>query len=197
MEICLATKKDAIQIAKIHQKEINQGFLGQLGIKFLSKLYESTIVSPDAFTIVAKDNDKVIGFISGCTNVAKFYHDFLKNYFFQVFFILLPKMFRLSILKKIFETLKYPQQKEEKKLPGAELLTIAVLKKYHGQGIAQKMFEQFVEEMKKREIKQFKVIVGKSLTRAIRFYEKVGFKFYSSISVHKHKSSNIYIYNTK
>ena len=197
MNISLATKKDATQIAIIRKREINQGFLSQLGVKFLSKLYKSTMVSPNAFTIVAKDNDKVIGFISGCTNVAKFYHDFFKKYFFQVFFILLPKMFKLSILKKIFETLKYPQQKEEKKLPGAELLTIAILKEYHGQGIAQKMFEKFVKEMKKREIKQFKVIVGESLMRAIRFYEKIGFKFHSSISVHKHKPSSVYIYNTK
>jgi len=197
MNISLATKKDATQIAIIHKQEINQGFLSQLGVKFLSKLYKSTMVSPNAFTIVAKDNDKVIGFISGCTNVTKFYHDFFKKYFFQVFFILLPKMFRLSILKKIFETLKYPQQKEEKKLPGAELLTIAILKQYHGRGIAQKMFEKFVEEIKKREISEFKVIVGENLPRAIAFYEKIGFKFHSPISIHTYKPSKVYIYKIK
>ena len=43
MNITLANKKDAAQIAKIHEREINQGFLSQLGIKFLSKLINKNI----------------------------------------------------------------------------------------------------------------------------------------------------------
>lgn len=193
MITCLANKKDATQIAKIHQQEINQGFLSQLGIKFLSKVYEATIVSPNAFTVIAKDNDKVIGFISGCINVSKFYRDFYKKYVANTFLILVPKIFRISVLKKIFETIRYPRQKE-KKLPEAELLTIVVLKSFHGQGIAPKMFEKFLSEMRKRGVRRFKVVVGKKLKRAIGFYEKVGFKFCSSISVHQGEPSRIYIY---
>ena len=70
-----------------------------------------------------------------------------------------------------------------------------MLKEFHGQGIAQKIFEQFVLEIKKREIKQFKVIVGESLPRAIKFYEKIGFEFCSTISIHQNQPSRVYIYN--
>ena len=46
-------------------------------------------------------------------------------------------------------------------------------------------------------LKQFKVIVGEELKRAIGFYEKMRFEFHSSTSIHKNKSSKIYIYNIK
>jgi len=196
MNISLATKEDSIQIAKIHKQEINQGFLSQLGVKFLSKLYERMISSENSFVIVSKDNDEIIGFINGCTNLKKFYKDFLRKYIFWAIIILLPKFLNFATITKILETLKY-SKKKEKNLPETELLTIAVKKEFHGQKIAQKMFDFFVNEMKNRKIKQFKVVVGKNLLRAIGFYEKMGFKFDSSASIHKNKSSRIYIYNIK
>ena len=195
--ISLSDKKDAVQIAKIHQQEINQGFLSQLGIGLLSKLYKAMTVSSNAFAVVAKDNGRVVGFIGGCTNVGKFYRDFLKKYFIQIVFILLPKIFRISTLKKIFETLKYPKQEKEKNLPKAELLTIAVSKEFHGQGIAQKMLEKFAFEMEKRGINVFKVVVGESLSQAIKYYEKMGFEFHSSCSIHGKELSRIYTYKVK
>lgn len=196
MNITLATKKDSAQIAKIHKQEINQGFLSQLGEAFLSKLYEAMIIFPNSFVVVAKENNQVIGFISGCANIKNFYKYFLKKYFFCTVIILLPKLLNFNTVKKISETLKY-SKKHEKKLPETELLVIAIKKEFHGQGIAQKMFDSFINEMEKREINQFKVIVGENLLRAIGFYEKMGFKFHSSISVHKNKPSKVYIYNIK
>jgi len=193
MNIRLADKKDATQIANLHQREINQGFLRKLGENFLRQLYEAMIVLPSSFIMVAEENNQIIGFVSGCFNISSFYREFLKKYLFKVFFILLPKIFRLTVFKKIFEIIKYPKE-VKKNLPSAELLTIAVLKNFHGQGVAQKLFEGFLSEMKNRNIKQFKVVVGESLSRAIRFYEKMGFKLHSSVSIHKNESSRIYIY---
>lgn len=197
MDICLATKKDSLQIAKIHKQEINQGFLSQLGETFLSKLYKAMILSPDAFIIITKKNNKIIGFISGCIDVKKFYKYFLKKHFIQVLIILFPKMFKLSTFKKILETLKYLSKEKKQKLPGAELLTIAVLNEFHGKNIAVKLFEKFLDEMKKRKIKELKVIVGESLPRAIAFYKKIGFKFHLNIAIHQNNLSRIYIYTIK
>ncbi|MFH1392113.1 MAG: GNAT family N-acetyltransferase [bacterium] len=192
MQICLADKKDATQIARIHKQEISQGFLSSLGEKFLAKLYEAIIKSPGAFVIVAKKNNQIIGFISGCANTKKFYRYFVKRYFFQALFILLLK---IQNLKKILETLKYSQ--ENKNLPKAELLTIAVIKKYQGRGIAQKLFKKFFQEMRRKKITKFKVIVGENLIRANRFYEKSGFRMHSCISIHNNQKSRIYIYDQK
>ena len=196
MNILLGNKKDSIQIAKIHKQEINQGFLSQLGIKFLSKLYEAMILSKNSFVVVAKEENNVIGFISGCSNVKNFYKDFLKKYTFWAIIILLPKFLNLTTIKKIFETLKY-SKKEENDLPETELLVIAVKKEFHGQGVAIKMFNFFINELKKRNIKKFRVVVGENLSRAIGFYEKVGFKFHSNITIHQNNLSKIYIYIIK
>lgn len=197
MTIRLANKNEAGQIAKIHVREINQGFLSQLGEKFLTKLYEAMIVSSEAFIVVAEETDSVVGFIGGCVNVNHFYRDFLRKHGPGAAFMLLPKIFKPSILKQIFETLRYPHQKEEIEVPKAELLTIAVLREFHRQGLAQKLFAKFISEMNERGIKQFKVLVGEGLSPAIAFYEKVGFRFRSSMVVHKNKLSKIYVYNIR
>ena len=197
MIIKLATKKDCLRIAEIHFSEIKYGFLNQLGKKFLTYFYLAMITSPNAFLVVAEENNKVIGFISGCTNLNKFYKDFVKQYTFRSFLILLKKIFSFSIFKKVFEVMSYSKKEEkgEDSLPLAELLSIAIISEYQGQGIATKLLERFISEMKTREIKKFRVIVGENLPQANKFYLKFGFIFHSKNSVHKDTPSNIYLYN--
>lgn len=197
MEVLLASKKEAHQIAKIHKQEINQGFLSSLGVNFLKVFYQAIVSSPYSFIIVAQENDKIIGFVAGCTNIKKFYGYFLKKYFWVASSILLSKIFKFSNLKKIIEVLLYPHKESKNNIPDTELLSIAVIQEFHGQQIALKMFEKFVEEIKNKKINVFKVVVGEKLKRAIGFYEKMGFKFHSIINVHKNEPSRVYIYEIK
>lgn len=195
MIIRLAKKGEAEQIAQIHQQEIKTGFLSSLGQSFLKKLYQAIIESDNSFCTVAEIDGQIIGFIAGSANVNHLYRYFLKKYSLGAFITLLPKIFNLRAIRKILESLLYP--KKEKKLPKAELLTIAIKNKYQGQGVAGLMFKKFVEEMKNREIKTFKVVVGEILPRAISFYEKMGFQFHSFISIHDKELSRIYTYKIK
>ncbi len=195
MIICLASENDAAQIAKIHKEEISEGFLSSLDVSFLEKLYLSVIKSGLGFCVVAKENDDVEGFIAGTVDIDKTYSYFFSKYFFQSVAILLPKVFDLSFLKKSFETLFYP--KKESGLVKAELLTIAVKNELQGKGIAGQMFEIFISEMKNRNIKEFKVLVGEELKPAIKFYEKHGFVFFIKTVVHGDKASRVYIYTVK
>lgn len=183
--ICLAEKKDASKIAKIHKQEIEKGFLSSLPAVFLEKLYVAIIEND--FCIVAKEGGEITGFIAGTKNIKKLYAHFLKKYFFYSIIFLLPKIFSA---KKIVETLFYPKNEDIK----AELLTIAVKKEFQGQGVAKKMFEVFVSEMKNRDVSIFKVLVGEELLPAISFYEKNGFAFLKETEVHKGHKSRIYIY---
>jgi ribosomal protein S18 acetylase RimI-like enzyme len=184
--IYLAEKKDAIQIAKIHKQEIKKGFLSSLPLIFLEKLYMSVIEND--FCIVAKEGDDVLGFIAGTKDIKKLYSFFLKKYFFYSIIFLLPKIFDI---RKIIETLFYPKGDDVK----AELLTIAVKSNFQGRGFAAKMFGAFIEEMRKNNVKLFKVLVGEELLPAISFYEKSGFKFLKEVEVHRGHKSKIYIYN--
>lgn len=191
-----AKKNDCFQVARIHCQEIKWGFLSQLGEKFLYYFYEAMTDSPNAFLIIAKNNNSVIGFISGCTDLKKFYQEFVRKYILKVSLILLKRILNLRVIKKIFEIMKYSKQNKEN-LPEAELLSIAVSKEFQGSGVAQKLLEKFFFEMKERGIKQVKVIIGENLPRAVRFYEKSGFKFYSRDSIHKDTPSRIYTFDIK
>jgi len=184
--INLADKKYAKILAQIHKDEISAGFLSSLPSNFLEKFYISVIEND--FSVIAKENGEIVGFIAGTADIGKLYSYFLKRYFFHSAVILLPKIFNL---RKIMETLFYPKNKEIK----AELLTIAVKKEFQGKGVARYMLEFFVSEMRKRGVNKFKVLVGEELKPAIRFYEKNGFKFLKRTEVHKGQKSMIYIFN--
>jgi len=195
MIFCLAQKKDALQIASIHKKEISQGFLSSLHISFLKNLYSAIIESDAGFCLVAREGDQVVGFISGVTDINNIYRYFLKTYFFSSIVLLSKKFFNITAVKKMIETLLYPVK--EKNLPSAELLTMAVSGQFQGQGIAGKMFLEFISEMKKRNITSFKVLVGEELLPAMHFYEKNGFVFLKNITLHDNKISKIYLYDIK
>jgi len=189
--IRLANKKDCFAVAKIHFQEINSGFLNQLGEKFLCCFYEAMIDSANNFLIIAEDNGFVIGFVSGSANLNGFYKEFAKKYFLKTLFILIKRIFNKDIVKKILETKKYSKKEN---LP--ELLSIAVLSRFQGQGIARKLLDKLISEMKKRNILSFRVIVGQDL-EANSFYIKNGFKFLSKDFVHKNSPSNIYLFDIK
>jgi len=186
MIFCLSKNTDALSIAKIHKTEISEGFLSSLPVLFLEKLYLSVIIND--FCVLAKENNEVVGFIAGTSDIKKLYSYFAKKYFFYSIFLLLPKIFNI---KKIFESVFYIKKEEIR----PELLTMAVKKDFQGQGVSKKMFEIFVSEMKKRGVKTFKVVVGEQLKPAINFYEKKGFKFLKEIEIHKGQKSRIYIYH--
>lgn len=191
MNFSLAKKEDATALALIHKAEIEGGFLSSLSDAFLIRFYRALIQSPSSFCVVAKENGAVAGFIAGVANMNAFYAYFLKHYLFQSFFILLPKIF--SSLKKILESLWYP--KKESSLPKAELLTIAISKKFQGKGIGSLMLSLFISEMKKRNVAAFKAVVGKNLTNAIKFYENNGFVFSKNTFIHGRDISRVYIFN--
>lgn len=67
--------------------------------------------SKNAFCFVAREEEKIVGFISGAINVGAFYKGFIRRHFFTACFIFDPKIFKLVFLKKIFETLLYPVKK--------------------------------------------------------------------------------------
>lgn len=196
MIIRLANKDDCLEAAKLHAQEIKWGFLSELGERFLYYFYLTMINSPNAFLIIAEDNNLIVGFISGCTDLKRFYREFAKKYTLRILPLLFKKFFSINSLKKIFETRKYTKERK-KDLPEAELISIAVSSQFQGKGLGRELLNKFFSEMKKRGAKLIKVIVGEKLSRAIRFYEKNGFKFHSKSFVHKDMPSRIYIYNIK
>jgi len=189
----LANKQDSYFIARLHKIYINKGFLSVLGVSFLKELYEYISTSKESFCVVAEESNKILGFVSLTENVSKLYKNFIKKNFSKIIIILFPKILNARILKKIYETLKYPSEKLPD-LPDAELLSIVVDPDYQGKNISKLLFEALIYECGKRNIKSFKVVVGDSLTRAKSFYIKAGGKKAAEIEIHKGEKSLIYVW---
>ena len=184
------------QAVQIHQSEIASGFLSSLGKNALMLLFTHVHESDLGVLITARQkNDRnIIGFIIGSTNTNSFYKEFLIKNFLKATVTVLPKILTFQRFQKIFETLFYPLKNDVKKLPKAELLDFAVDSRFQGKGIASLLFEEFINIMKDKSIKTFKIGTGENLYRAQRFYEKVGAHRIGEIEIHKGSKTIIYEY---
>ena len=185
---------DCLSIAKIHKEYLNRSFLGTLGERGLTLLYKTLVEYEESILIVAENNGKVIGFISGSMNVGDLYKYFLKRNSLKAFFFLLPRFINVSIVKKVLETLRYPKRDLEISLPEADLLSIAVMEDYQGKGISKQLFKALVNEFDKRGTSEFKIIVGTSLSRSQKFYKNLGCINFGKFELHKGEKSEVYVF---
>lgn len=185
-------KADIGKVAELHREYLDSGFLSSLGEGFLSLLYETIRESSHGNLIIYKEKNSVEGFVSGTTDIGRLYTDFFKKNLVKGIIQILPYLLSLRIIKKIFETLFYPVKKI-KEIPRAELLSIVVDKRCRGKGISERLYSALVEEFKKRDVKNFKIVVGAGLASAIQFYDRMGAQRFHELEVHKGEKSWIYI----
>ncbi|MFH0780022.1 MAG: GNAT family N-acetyltransferase [Parcubacteria group bacterium] len=191
MNIRFANLTDCHQIARLHKTCLTESFLGLLGIGILNILYKALAKYPGGILFVAQEGDETIGFVSGVDNVKRFYKFFLKKFWFNASFLLFLKVFSPKTLKKIFETMNYGANEKIEGLPEAELLSIAVIEKFRGQGASKMLFDELKQEFNNRNISKFKIIVGCCLIGAQKFYEKMGCVKVAETEIHKGASSKI------
>jgi hypothetical protein len=67
------------QVARLHAENINQGFLSSLGPRFLALLYQAVDEIPSGALIVARENDQVVGFVSGTVGMGSVYRQLLRQ----------------------------------------------------------------------------------------------------------------------
>ena len=53
----------AEQVAAVHIKCIDTGFISSLGIKFVTSMYEAIALSDSSFGYVAQQNNEVVGLL--------------------------------------------------------------------------------------------------------------------------------------
>lgn len=190
-----ASEEDSGQIAELHRQYIPSGFLSSLGHGILTLIYKSMLTSKEAFCLVAKDNNRTVGFAAGAVTVRGFYKEFLRRHFLRGCLILLPEVLNPSAIKKIKETLSYPAKMQG--TPDAELLSIVVDEEYQSMGISRKLLDGLALEFKRRGVERFKVVVGSGLKAACTFYEKNGGVLFSETEVHKGENSRVYVWQIR
>jgi len=180
-------------VATLHRQNINLGFLSQLGDRFLFYLYKSMSECDRSILIVAKQDDDVVGFISGSIGLGPVFKHLLRRHFVGVSLALLPNMASLSKLKRIAETLLYSKEEDDAGVfPPGELLSLAVKDDFRRVGVAKQLSLALIKEFKKKRLDEFKIIVGEELLGAQKFYEKMGAVKVGMIEVHKGAKSFVY-----
>jgi len=186
-----ASFEDVRCLVNLHKKYIYWGFLTSLGEGVLRWIYHSLMVYSNSVVIVAEEDGRVVGAVTGVISLKAYYFFFFKKYFFKI----APQLIKnLSSIRKILETLIYPTKTESVfSLPKEELLTVIVEKDQQGKKIAQGLFDELRKWFQDRDILTFKTTVGENNLQSIRFFQKLGCKEVGVGEIHKDERSRIFI----
>ena len=137
------------KISKIHQEELDVGALDLFGIKFLINMYHELL--KNNFGFVVESRNEIIGFItatkkdisfikclSGISLIIFFFNIFKKSKKFISFIILFNEVY----LNKRWNMNLFTSNKS------IELFSIAIKKKYQGQGIGKALIEALEQKAK-------------------------------------------------
>ena len=187
----------ARQIAKLHIEGINRGFISSLGIDFVTALYEAIAENESCFGIVS-ETEEVLGFVAFTKDINQLYKSIIRKKGLRFVFLLARKMLSFTRIKRVFETLLYPNKvkDDEMNLPESELLSIVVAPQARRAGQATELIMKGFEHCSNYAINRVKVMVAADNKAANKLYQKCGFEFAKQIDSHG-VPSNIYIAETK
>lgn len=180
-------ESDAANLAKIHLLEFSSDFLPSLGQSFLHLLYSNLLADDNVYIWIEDSNDQVHGFIAGSKNFNSVFKNVIIKNLIKYTVILIPQVLRNpKLVKNIFETLFYPKREGVDK-PKAELIIIAILKKYRRKGLGKSLVLALEKDFMFHKVKQYKVSMNAKNLVANSFYLSLGFT----------KSHDFYLYNQK
>ncbi len=185
------------QLARLHQEEIDGGFLSSLGTRTLALLYAALVRSRHVTLIVATAPDNTaVAFICGSADTRQVYKHVLLRHGFRFLPVLVPRMFSLRTLKRIAETLLYPVKDEGAvDLPRAEILNFCVSRTMQRKGLGRALFDALMDDFRARRLPACKIVTGATQQKAQRFYESVNAVRVGAIEVHKGAESVLFRYD--
>jgi ribosomal protein S18 acetylase RimI-like enzyme len=173
-----------IEIARIHIAEIHSGFLPLLGDEFLARLYFEMSQVSTAGLWAAEENEKVLGFILGVTNIRKSYIDVFKRAWFPFIKMGVRFFLKKDFLVKLPTIIMYPFHQHAEgysdisnpEQPSAELLSIAVLSSAKGRGIGTLLVQKFEQTLSESGLsRSYFVTTNSEDPNSNAFYRKLGF----------------------
>lgn len=192
MEFSKLQSEHAEQIAELHIQGISTGFISSLGIGFVTALYKAIAQSKSSFGFTATENGQIAGFVAFTTDINELYKSVIFKSGLKFAFLLAGKMLSFQKIKKIVETLLYPDRIKKLDLPKAELLSIVVDKNEQGKGLASELVKAGLAECAKKNIDKVKVLVADENIAANKLYQKCGFDLAGQMENHG-VVSNVYI----
>jgi ribosomal protein S18 acetylase RimI-like enzyme len=173
----------------LHDQGLDQSFLCQLGITFLTSMYSYFI--KHELVYVYTEDEQVRGFISASLSTDKVMRRFVTSSPEGIFHILIAVLRKPSLLKSIYET--YSSSHSTVNLPSIELLSIVVSETVRQGGVGTQLLRALETELKRLGVETYKVVAGEKLLSANRFYIKNGFEKAAEVVIHGEDVSNVYV----
>ncbi len=183
------TADDIAEVVRIHKAAFKNYFLTSLGEKFLYIYYSQYLSKDYCFAVVARADNKPVGFIVGTNSTQKLYRNLYKDNFFKLSVLFLRALFTEKVVQtKVFSRYRQiitaiksrfsrpPANPEGSATTELRLLSIAVLPQFRGNGISRELLAFFERNVKAGGIKKMGLSVLKNNPRAICFYQKTGWK---------------------
>ena len=183
------------QIADLHKREIHEGFLSTLDGGFLANLYSNVASCDEGFIIAAVDErGAVAGFICGTTDASRVLRKCVMRSGLRLLAPLLPRLLSWRTAARLFETVRYASR-DSTSLPKAEILNFCVDRSVQGKGIGRQLFENLIEEFKRRGVSRIRIVTGASQESAQRFYRLAGASHIGDLELHRGTQSIVFVYD--
>lgn len=182
------------QVARLHVRCLNQGFLATLGEGFLAQMYEAIDQAEGTFLLTEERDGQVAGFIAGGAGMGAIYRRMMRRPV-RLSVALLPALLSPAKLQRIFEILRYSGDgKMPRGVPEPELLSLAVAPEWRGKAVADSLYARLVAAFRAQGVEGFRIIVGAALAPAHRFYQRMGAVPAGEVEVHAGESSTVYVH---
>lgn len=182
------------QVAALHVRCLDQGFLATLGDGFLTLMYEAFDRADGTILITEERDGQVAGFITGGTGMGPIYKRMLRSPV-RLGLALAPALVRPAKVRRILEILRYSGDGGlPEGVPDAELLSLAVAPEWRGKAVADRLYAGLVDAFRERRVDAFRIIVGQALAPAHRFYQRMGASPAGQVEVHDGEPSTVYVH---
>jgi len=188
-----STIKGAVDL---HIECFKDSFLTSLDRDVLAGMYENYVSSELGRAYVYIENGEVIGLVAGAVNPSVYYNQLLKKRGIRFFWLTLKRVIKepkilLSMARRDYSGFFRPDESEEA-YGKASLDVIGVKEEYRGTGIAQRLAEVFLNELRESGVSEVNLGVSPDNIGAKRFYEKLGLKYLRTDSHPDGKEVHIY-----
>ncbi|MGH2554327.1 MAG: GNAT family N-acetyltransferase [Actinomycetota bacterium] len=187
-----ARPSDAPILATLHRQSLPDSFLPSLGDRFLRRVYRALADDPEAVTLVAEQASGVVGFAAAVPSVRAFYRRFYRRHGVPAALAAVPRLLRPETLRRARQTAGYPAS--ARSLPEAELLAIAVAADQRGTGVGKALGDQVLQGLAGRGVAEVKVLVASDNDPANLFYQRMGFRPATQLSLHDGRTSNVLVF---
>lgn len=191
-----ARRAEAPMLARFHmmvyRTALPNAFLPNLGEGFMRLLYRAFTTDPNAVTLVAERDGRIIGFATGMSSVPAFYRRFVRRYGVRACMSIAPRLLRPGVLRRILETARYPER-TVRGLPQAEYTTLAVAPGVRSRGLGVRLSKGIVSGLAELGAQAVRGTVAADHEPMKRMMVRAGFRPQGEISLHDGKHSIVYV----